>query len=214
MSDQIQDWTKRTQRYWYVDGLAEIGAGLTILMVGLCYLIFTFLHPSSLKNLILGLGLPVFIIGLAVFVRRIVRLLKEKITFPRTGYVSYRRVEPRRKINSILVAILTASVLGLIIYLSRTWVKLQWLTSISGLFAALLILLIAYRIRLIRFFILAIYTCSVGLLASLVTVLGPFSNEFFLICLGLGWIVSGSVTLARYLHSTMPANAEVDSENQ
>lgn len=214
MSDQIQDWTKRTQRYWYVDGLAEIAAGLIILMVGLCYLILTFLPPSSLKNLILGLGLPVFIIGLAVLVRRLVGLLKEKITFPRTGYVAYRRVEPRRKINSILVAILTASVLGLIVYLSRTWVKLQWLTSISGLFAALLILLIAYRIRLIRFFILAIYTFSVGLLASLVTVLSPFSNEFFLICLGLGWIVSGGVTLAKYLRSTTPANAEVDSENR
>ena len=213
MNEQIQDWTKRTQRYWYVDGLAEIGVGAILVVLGLFYAVLETLPANAAKSWLLGLGQPVLIIGFAVLVRWIVRRLKEKITFPRTGFIAYRPAEPRRKISGILIAIVTAVTLGLVVFISRSWVNLQWVPSITGLFAGLLTFMIAYRIKLPRFYFLTIYTLAVGFTASLLRLTDSLNNEVFLIGLGVGWIVSGLLTLVKYLRSTSPAEVESDVEN-
>lgn len=204
MKDNLQDWANRPQRYWYVDGLAEIGGGVVILSLGILFGISGLFAEGKSKGLLTGIGQPVLIIGLSLLVRWIVAHLKERITYPRTGYVAYRRPEPRRRISGILLAVLFATGIGLVVFISRSWLNLQWLPAITGVFAGLLILIIALRIRLLRFYLLAGFTLAVGIATALLKLAEPYDSTVFFCGLGLGWIVSGAATLIRYLRSTTP----------
>ncbi len=206
MKDDLQDWTQRPQRYWYIDGLAEIGAGAVILSLGILFGISGALTDGRYKGLLTGIGQPVLIIGLTLLVRWIVARLKERITYPRTGYLAYRRQEPRQRISGILLTVLFAAGIGVLVLIARSWLNLQWLPAITGVLASALILLIALRIRLLRFYLLAVFTLAVGVATALLKLAEPFDSTLFLCGLGFGWIFSGTVTLIRYLRSTTPLN--------
>lgn len=210
MKDTLQDWSKRAQRYWYVDGLSEVGGGFIILLISMFYAATGLLEDGKVKGLFSGLGMPVLIIGLSLLMRWIVQSLKERITYPRTGYIAYRRTEPRRRVGGILIAIIFAAAIGMLVFLSRSWLNLQWLPAITGLFAAMLTLIIALRIRLPRFFILAAYTLAVGIATGFLGLADPYDTALFLSGIGLGWLVAGAITLNRYLRGTKPAETTID----
>jgi hypothetical protein len=214
MSDQINDWTKRAQQYWYIDGLSEIGSGAVILSVGILYGIASLLPDESISALLQAIGLPVLVIGLAVLVRWIVSRLKQTITYPRTGYIAYRPPEPRRRISGILVAVATASGIALVVTVTGDWIDTRWIPAMTGLFVALLTVLIAFRIRLFRFFILAVFPLASGLALAISGVAAPINSALLFGSLGFGWIIAGVVTLGRYLRNTTPADLSLDeSEN-
>lgn len=210
MSDQITDWTKRAQQYWYVDGLSEIGSGVVILSVGFLYGVSSLLSSKGLGAILQGIGLPVLVIVMAILMRWIVSRLKRSITYPRTGYIAYRPPEPRRRIGRILIAMLTASGIALVVALTGDWINPRWIPAMTGLFLALLTLIIAFRIRLTRFFILAIFPLAVGVVLAILNLTGEVNNALLFSSLGIGWMVSGAVTLIRYLRSTEPADLTLD----
>lgn len=204
MNNDLQDWAQRPQRYWYVDGLSEIGAGVVIFFFGLFSAIVGWLPGGDYKGALLGIGQPALVIGLAVLARWAVARLKDQITYPRTGYIAYRRVERRKRVGGILLAVFFSAGIGLVVFISRSWLNLRWLPAITGGFAALLTLMIALRIHLPRFYILAGYTLSIGVVTGLLRLADPYDTAMFFGGLGAGWIFSGAVTLIRYLRSTTP----------
>lgn len=210
MKDDLQEWTQRTQRYWYVDGLSEIGAGAVIFFFGLFSALVGLLPDGSYKGALLGVGQPALVIGLAVLARWIVARLKERITYPRTGFIAYRRVEPRKRIGGILLAVVISAGIGLVVFVSRNWLNLRWLPAITGGFAALLTLMIALRIHLLRFYILAGYTLAVGALTGLLRLAEPYDTALFFGGVGLGWLISGAVTLIGYLRRTNPPDLALE----
>ena len=108
MNDPIKEIQRQTQRYWYVDGLNEIGAGILIFLLGLLYLLEWLLSASSLQGLVTSIGQPVlFIVGLLV-INWAVRRLKARLTYPRTGYVAYRRERGGRRVRAILLSMILA----------------------------------------------------------------------------------------------------------
>ncbi len=207
MNNNLHEWAQRPQRYWYVDGLSEIGAGAVIFFFGLFFALAGLLPDGGYKGALLGIGQPVFVIGLAVLARWAVARLKERLTYPRTGYIAYRRPEPRRRIAGILTAALISAAIGLVVFISRGWLNLRWLPAFTGAFAGLLTLLIAVRIRLPRFYLLAGYSLAVGVTTGLMALTDPYDSALFFGGLGLGWLISGTVTLARYLRTTTPADS-------
>ena len=54
MSDPVQEVKRQTQRYWYIDGLTELGAGALILLLGLLYLLIALLGTSTCRRLVDG----------------------------------------------------------------------------------------------------------------------------------------------------------------
>jgi hypothetical protein len=210
MNDDLHEWTQRPQRYWYVDGLSEIGAGAVIFFFGLFNALVGLLPEGRIQGVLLGIGQPVLVIGLAVLARWVVARLKERITYPRTGYIAYRRVEPHKRIGGILLAVLISAGIGLVVFVSRNWLNLRWLPAITGGFAALLTLIIAMRIHLLRFYILAGYTHAVGALTGLLQLTEPHDTALFFGSLGIGWLISGAVTLTGYLHRTSLPDLTLD----
>ncbi len=205
MKSEIDQTIQRTQRYWYTDGLAEIAAGLVVLILGLLYLPLMLL-PQGAAALAVGLGQPVLILLGWWLSGRAVRRLKERITYPRTGYVAY----PRKKRRGWGKAAVTALCVAVFVVLVQTLIgeREQLLPVITGAFFALAFALMGYRLGLARFYLLAAFVLGLGVLTQQLGLRDMQQTAFFFSGIGLSWIASGAITLAHYLRNTQPPEAE------
>jgi hypothetical protein len=202
---QIDTYIQRTQRYWYVDGLSEIYVGLVILVLGLYYLALDQFAPDTLGALLVGIGQPVIILLAWWPGGRIVRSLKERITYPRTGYVTYpaKRNRRRRLASGAIIAMLVAA---LVISLETIFqVSQNTLPVIVAAMMALAVAMLGWRFGLARFYVLAAYTLLLGIVTSWLPLVDFQQNAFLFACFGLGWMVSGTYALIHYLRTTNPA---------
>jgi hypothetical protein len=104
MTDKITDATRRTRGYWFIDGLAEIGGGILFVVISIPYLLWSLVPEGSRMAKLASSGRDVLLLlGIAIFYL-VIRAVKLRSTYPRTGYVEEQR--PARK------QILTAGVFG------------------------------------------------------------------------------------------------------
>jgi len=207
MKDPLALMTQRIQRYWYVDGLAEIGMGVLFSVIGLIYLAATRLSTPSL-GWILIIGQVVVILSSAWLVGRGVRAIKERLTYPRTGYIAYPPKKGKDRILRIVIsggiAVVVSTLVGLV---SRLPSLNSWLPLISGALIALAMLFIGFRFDLTHFFLLAAYDVAAGWGVSRAGLEDDQKFAVLFCLLGVGLFVSGGVTLLRYLRSTRPADS-------
>jgi hypothetical protein len=208
MQDPINEYAKRTMRYWYVDGLAEIAGGMVVMLLSLVFLIGAMLEPGPTTDLFLALGQPVIVIAGALAARRVVSKLKERVTYPRTGYVEYRRPRGRRNIRLIAMTMGIAAAFAVVFGIIQNIIQPRWIPGISGAVIALLLVYLAYENGIRRFYIMALYTFFLGLLVVSVRLATIYATPLFFGGFGLGWILSGVVTLRDYLRTTKPAGQE------
>jgi hypothetical protein len=90
-SNDIDRLMKQTQRYWYEDGSADMAMGGFMLLIGLLFVGESLTPPGSPLWALGGMGLPVFLIGGGLVAGWMVKRLKSRVTYPRTGYVEYER---------------------------------------------------------------------------------------------------------------------------
>jgi hypothetical protein len=196
MKTQINEFTRRTHRYWMVDGLAEIAIGGLFLLISLVLLASTLLTPGLLQALLPALGLPLFIIGGSRIMSRLLDKLKARTTYPRTGFVAYPpRSAAHRRIIWSLGAGLTLILLAFVAIMgpsSQTWMPL-----LDGLLLGLVLLFVSQGVP--RFYLLSGLAFLVGLLLSLGHAGGDLGHGLFYGIMGLLLIISGSLTFRSYL---------------
>jgi len=206
--DPVQHTIERTRRYWYIDGLSEIGAGSVICLVALFYALIGLLPPASPYTAILGIGQVVVIIGGYWAAGRMVKTLKHRLTYPRTGYVSYPRRGGRR---GILLGLITLGI-GLGVGFIFSWMggrlPENLLPAITGGIIALALVFQGYRSGVMRFYLVASITFLLGAATSSLALPDPWSNVLFFGGFGLAWMISGAVTLFFYLRDTRPVSEE------
>ncbi len=208
MNNPIDQIAQRTQRYWYVDGLAEMAGGTVILLLGLFFLAITFVPDTPVRNWLLMLGQPGLILLGLLGSRKAIAYFKERITYPRTGYVSYKRSRGGRRIQAIVVTAVFAAILAIVVSLAGSFVSENWLPIISATLVALFILYLAYQFGLRRFYAISVIAFLLGLATAWLALPDPYTTVFFFSALGLVWILSGAWTLALYLRETQPSVAE------
>lgn len=208
MKDNIDEVIQRTQRYWYVDGLTEIAAGSTIFILGLFYLVIYLAASFSGGAWLVGIGQPLLFLLLWFGSAKAVKALKERITYPRTGFVSFPRKQrsPTRRLAAGLTG--AAVSIGLVLFLAAFPERKTLMPVLVGLTAGLLPAFIGYRLGLTRFYLVGLYSLLVGVLAALYPLEENLQMALLTLALGLSWIVSGGVTLARYLRATRPLSVE------
>src|SRR5512133_1902856 len=104
-NNSTEEIKKRAQRYWYEDGIWEIAFGLINALLGGYLLItaqFSWSGPLAIVLLLLQMAV---IIGMFWSINKIVKYMKERITYPRTGYVAYRRPAPGARLKRVLLMI-------------------------------------------------------------------------------------------------------------
>jgi len=197
MNNDLDQVTRRTRQYWFVDGLAELSVGGTFIVLGLYFYLQSILPSGSLVLLTIQLGFVVLLFGVIFLSRYLVKKFKSRLTFPRTGYVSYKRASKKQRIVSASIAIIIAS-LNIAVFLS-TPLSLNWIPAITGLIVGIVWLISAIRVGLIRFYLQSILSLLLGVGLSLAR-LGTYQSlAIYYAVMGTVLLISGGVTLAKYL---------------
>ncbi|MCX8023887.1 MAG: hypothetical protein N3A60_01655 [Thermanaerothrix sp.] len=201
----LEDWLRRPQRYWYADGLAEMSVGSLFLLIALTNLAAWLLPSGPGQSLLLAILQLLVIIGGVLGARALVRHLKERITYPRTGWVAYRQPSPsRRWLLAGLSFTLAAGLAFLLAALSKT-IGQRWLPLVSGFLIAFATAA-GWRLQLMRLLVLALYILGVGIGLTLLAPPETLDAAVFFGLSGLGWLASGGWALWHYLRQTRPQN--------
>jgi hypothetical protein len=192
----------RTIRYWYEDGLAELTAGAVFALIGAIYLATTKLDSRAL----VGVVLPVVIIGGARLGRRLTGRMKERVTYPHTGYVSYRQPPVSRRAFS--VAIVAAAVLSLGALLSASSDATLWEPVLIGAVIACALLTTGAWLSLGRFVVVGLIAIALVAILAVAGLAAPFGTAVVFLGIGSALLISGTLALRTHLRRTQPPAEE------
>ena len=190
---------QRSFQYWFEDGLNEMGIGCLLILLGFYFYLGAVLPQNGILRTILDISLLLVIPGGAWLVSRGVKYFKEKITYPRTGYVALAQKRRAPLWLAGGISGLAGAFFAAIVIQGNL---LQWIPALTGIIFCLVFVFIAARVNLLRFFILASISLAIGIAISM----GDFglsegtSAVYF--SLGLVVLVSGACNLAKYLRQT------------
>jgi hypothetical protein len=202
-NSDIDKVIQRTHRYWYEDGLAEIATGCMFVLCGLFLFMMDTVSPGSPLAPVLAVGFVILVTFGGLFVSRAVKAVKDRVTYPRTGYVSYRRPESNR-CRRLVVAGLGIALGMLCIVLSKVH-ALAWLVSmpmVEGLIVGGILLYLEYRLGIARFYVLAFLSALVGVIVALNGFDDAFGSAAYFGEMGFVLTASGLFTLRTYLGQT------------
>jgi hypothetical protein len=203
--NKVDDYVKKTYRYFYDDGLVEIAVGLLLLVVGSILLGWQLVTSSVLRSAILVVVLPALILGGTVMVRRFVAEAKERFTYSRTGYVSYRRGEPANSRWYLIAAMLL--LFGIMLLLPEAFSRTQF---VVGYFLAAFLGLLGYRLGLRRFYIIGAVGFLIGSASAVMVPEEVEGTGLIIAGAGLLLLLSGAFTFFRYLRQhPEPRNEQV-----
>lgn len=206
--DHYTEIKKRTAAYWYVDGLSEIGMGILLLVLGISFLFTGFVQPETPSTFLWGFGQPLVVLSIALGVGRLIKIVKAKLTYPRTGYVSYPRPKGRRRVLNILLSMLVAGLLAFLLNTLGDFVTGNMMIAFSAIIFAGLGFYLGLQFGLTRFYVVGGLVAAWGFFLAWLNPVEPLSTVFLFSGIGILWILSGLVTLIRYLRSTSPMDEE------
>jgi hypothetical protein len=141
-----------------------------------------------------------------------IRTLKERITFPRTGYVAYRQKEGNRVVRMGMATIIAMLMSGLLVYfIVRQPAGFNLMPAVSGLLIAFVLGMMGFRSALPRFYLLAAASFILGGIFAIVKLDNVLGLAVYCLVIGLVLAISGGVVLGRYLR-TNPAPIEAGDD--
>ncbi len=206
MNTDVDRLMRKTRQYWYEDGLAELLIGVFFLAVGLL-LLADWTTPASApwKWIYAPSFMLAAIIGLLVG-RRAITWLKERITYPRTGYVTYHRPpQAARRRRAVIAGAIGAAVsLALVAILMYRQEFGRVAPLLLGLGVALLLLRFASYTGLPRFYVLSALSLAAGIGLAWLSQDMSLTIGLYYGLLGMALAISGAYTLSCYLHAIPP----------
>jgi hypothetical protein len=199
MPDDLKQSQLRTIQYFYVDGSFEFGFGLLCLILAVFFYAETSLH-GWLAALV-DSSLVLVMIGGTWLIRHVITLLKEKVTWPRTGYVKYSRQNGGKRgwrITlglgvGILVAI-TATVLA-----STPGIHLNSMPLLSGILLGLVFVFLGWRTSTLRFYLIGLLSTLLGAVLAYRLAVDNVALAGYYLVFGLVLIATGAFVLRAYL---------------
>ncbi len=163
MDNNLQASQKRAMEYWFADGLAEFSAAAMCLLLAI-YFIFQQAVPAAQGSFAL-IFMVVFLAGIGI--RKLMLWVRQKSTYPRTGYVEYKQGWEDRRFLGIAVGF-TVILMGLNLFTLLRGIKAMVLMpALGGFMLAFMFALAGVRVKLIRFYFLAVFCQLVGIYLAL-----------------------------------------------
>lgn len=210
MSQQVNDMIERkvreTHRYFYNDGLVEMGVGFIFLLTGLGLVGWLLFEDNQVLRIASALALPLLATLGALLMKRAVTAVKERVTYPRTGYVAYREGQPSRGRWLIMAAALILAVASF--FLPELLAKMP--IAIGGILAVVLANL-GYRVSLARFYVSAFVAFLLGLVGAIFVPDELLGAALTFVGAGLVLLVGGFIALLNYLQEHPARHAEGES---
>lgn len=199
MNDKIDEMVRDTYRYFYVDGLVEIAIGFLFLVIGLVLLAWLNLDTAGWPGVLTVLALILFTVGGTVAVKWAVGLVKERVTYRRTGYVAYDQGEPRAGRWPVVGAALLLVLLTAVLPAPFTRMSFG-----IGALLGFLVAFMGYRVRLARFYLLGLLIFLLGLAAALLVADELAGATLTFAGSGLLLLLSGTVVPLDYVRAHPP----------
>ena len=205
MDTTIEVAPRRAARYWYEDGLVEIGAGLLFLLLAGLFAVEGLAPAGSLPPWFSALGLPAVILGGTVVLGLALRTLKQGLTYPRTGYVAYPPTRPIRKALAGILGGVVSMLLVLLLISHPGW--LTALPALQGAVVAAVWFLLSIRMGVPRMAVQGLLALGAGVIVSFVGAGISIGSAVVFGTVGLASLISGIFVLAHYLRTTSPPAA-------
>ena len=152
-------------------------------------------------------------IGVAWGGKRFGEALKERITYPRTGFMAFKPYTYNYKL--ILVIFILAGVLGGMLGMLSTRPNQQkigvFVPIVMSIVSAIVFTYVAQRIEVKRLYYLAVFSLGIGLVIGVLGVGVVLGLSFFYLSIGLTMVVSGCVALVKFLRSHEPIDLNGES---
>jgi hypothetical protein len=189
----------RTWRNWMEDGIQELLGGAFMAIWGALEL-----TPQPYYRYLVGLGIPLLGVGFAIWGRGLIVRVKERTSFPRTGYAVARRPAAGRVVAALVLT-------GALIY------GLGWLGAVlrtagwrePGARLVALVVAIAwigmglwYSFR--RLLLYGLLALALGLGLPVTAISPGLWAGLFMLILGLAAMLGGSLALRRVLRRAAP----------
>ncbi len=197
MNQNIDEVMRRTHRYYYEDGLVETAVGILFFVIGLALLGWLTIQSSPVLGIVMVILSVLLIFGGTLFVQKVIPALKERLVYPRTGKVVYRRPEqePTQRTNRWLM-LLMLTVFVLAMFLPE---QFNQLALLEGVLLGALLVYLGYRIKVNRFYLLGLASLLVALAAMILFSDDIRSSAFTFGGTGILMLISGLIVLSRYL---------------
>jgi hypothetical protein len=197
----IKQVEQRVKRYWYTDGIAELASGGMFVLLGLYFGIQGYFGEASLVSVILQVSLALLMIAGAFGVRRLVKALKARLTYPRTGFVEYRVNEKDTKVRRYVIAGVAMIIAILSIVLNDYIRSLDSMVLITGLLVGVIFITLQGRSSgLRRFYALGGLAIVLGVALSFSKLPQAYTLALFYGLIGVVILASGALVLRHYLN--------------
>jgi len=191
---------QRAQQYWYTDGIAELMMGIFFALLGLYFGAQALLPEDSFLGNMLGPILLLVIVGGGMAGRRLIGKLKERLTYPRTGYVAYRQPSGKRRWLTAALAVGMALLVSALF--ARSPASQQWIPAISGLLIGAFWTYYAHRLEVVRLYVMAAISAVTGAAITFAGMAESTGLPLYYLVMGVVLVISGGITLWIYLRRT------------
>ncbi len=207
---------KRAHQHWYQDGLAETAVGIYFLLLALLFYIEYFTQGANIS----AIGLPLITLGGVFAIAPIVRRLKGRLTYPRTGFVKHNEPSMRLRLLILAISLAVGVAIGTLVA-EQPWADftvdgsqlnedawLIWLPLAQAAVLAMLFSFMAHRFELARYYVLAAISVLAGVVIVAARLGDVLGTAVYLTVMFLALLTSGLITLRHYLRQTQPYQEE------
>ncbi|MGJ5817319.1 hypothetical protein [Paludibaculum fermentans] len=191
---EIED---RPMRSWNVDGLQEMIMGVLWILWGGLWLIGQELPKGRLYQ-VYWLVVPVMLALSGFAGNWVVGRLKQRVTFPRAGYVALREPTRRERIGTAVLAIVVALTLAAVVVRSRSEAVEHMITPVVGVILSLSFVVASLKQRAPHFLVLAGVALALGIAFGALRT-GWSSLNWLFVVLGVVAAISGAIRLSRFV---------------
>ncbi|MBI5353061.1 MAG: hypothetical protein HZB50_10525 [Chloroflexi bacterium] len=209
MKDETSQVEQRVKRYWYSDGIGELMGGGMFFLLAVYFSLQQYLGDRSLVGGMLQAGFILFLIG-GVFVgRRVINIVKTRITYPRTGYVEYRTNNKNANLMRLLSFGVAMTVAMVSVFVVRRFDSIDAMVAVTGVLVAVIFTVKQGLTSGVgRFYFLSATSLVLGGLLSMSGFARGYNLGLFYGLMGIALAISGGLTLRRYLQENpMPTEA-------
>jgi hypothetical protein len=199
MTEEIKQPQLRAVQYFFVDGSFEFGFGLLCLILAAFFYAET--HVQGWLSALVDGSLVLVLVGGAWLINRLIKYLKERITWPRTGYITYSRKKGLSRAWNMAIGMAAGGLVGgaSLVLMKTPNLHLATMPLISGFLFGLVMVILGWRARLGRFYLLAVLSLAAGIITAFSGLENTAALSVYYLAFGLALIITGVWVLRAYL---------------
>jgi hypothetical protein len=213
MTDELKKPQLRAIQYFYVDGSFEFGFGLLCLILGVFFYVET--NVQGWLSAVVDSSLVLVMIGGGWLINRLIKQLKERLTWPRTGYLTYNRQSGSKRGWRLALGMVSGGLIAAIatVLITVPNAHVATMPVLSGFLLGIVMVVIGWRTRLMRFHLLAGLSTAAGIALGFSRMENSAALAAYYLVFGLMLFASGAWVLRSYLRQN-PAQKEVLPDEQ